>query len=241
MNVVVTDDEKHIADGLAKLIGHVDERCHVIACFYDSQETLQWFETHKKEADLLVTDICMPGMDGLELCQRVREKDAGVQCVILTGFGEFDYAKRAIDIGVMGYLLKPVDTAELREILEKALNAPKTDVPLTRMNEPREVRMMRESIRNDCRGFSITAFADQIRMNADYLSRLFKQHTGMTIGDFLTETRLMKAAGMLDDPAGFKIYEVCEAVGYTDQPYFSRIFKRRFGMTPKEYQKFGKR
>src|SRR5512143_348844 len=71
------------------------------------------------QPDVLITDIKMPFMDGLELCQIVREKMPWVKIIILSGHDEFEYAQKAINLGVTEYLLKPVTTQDLHRVLQK--------------------------------------------------------------------------------------------------------------------------
>ncbi len=71
------------------------------------------------QPDLLITDIKMPFMDGLELCKIVRERMPRVKIVILSGHDEFEYAQKAINLGVTEYLLKPVTAQDLHRVLRR--------------------------------------------------------------------------------------------------------------------------
>lgn len=239
MNVVIVDDEKHIADGLKKLIEHVDAETTVIERFYDSAEALAWFRRHPGEAELLITDIRMPGMDGLTLAREAKQADGALQVAILSGYGEFDYAKTAIDVGVLGYLLKPVDSGELAGVLRSAREKSGHARPAAREAEPKVVRQIRAYLEKHYRSFAMAEMSAELGLSADYMGRLFKKVTGVTIGDRLLEIRMKRAAELLGLEENRKIYEVALLVGYEDPAFFSRQFKSVYGVTPKEYQNGG--
>ena len=89
-----------------------------------------------------------------------------------------------------------------------------------------------------CRELSIKSLADQVYLTPTYLSYLFKQKTGVTIGKYLTDTRMEHAKELLRDKK-FKLYHVAEQVGYDDPNYFAKIFKKQVGVTPSEYRDWG--
>lgn len=82
---------------------------------------------------------------------------------------------------------------------------------------------------------SLERIADQVHLSANYVSTLFKKHSGMNISDYIIKIRMEHAAGLLS-ATNFKTYEIAERVGYTNSQYFSVLFKKFYGMTPKEYR-----
>lgn len=237
---IVIDDERHIADGLAKLVSHLDARFEVSRSFYESRTAFEWIEEHIDEIDLIITDICMPGMSGLELIERFSRAGKRIRFIILSGFGEFEYARKAISYGVTAYLLKPVDSQELKkalnEIADSASAEPSRAVP---QSESGLIRSIRQYIRNHYEDFSVAQMSEELSMNGEYLSRVFKKETGTSVNGYLLEVRMEKAAQLLRENCSLKVYEVCEMVGYHDQIYFSKQFKRYFGVLPKLYQQHG--
>lgn len=118
MNIVVVDDERVIRQGLKKIIEMSSPEYKVVGEAADGQEACELLG--KEPCDLLITDIRMPIMDGLELIKKARESNLILEIVILSGYGEFDYAQEAIRMGVMGYILKPMNPDLVREVLDKA-------------------------------------------------------------------------------------------------------------------------
>ena len=238
---IVIDDERHIADGLAKLIPHIDPRFEVIRAFYESRAALRWMETHIADIDLVVTDVCMPGMSGLELIEHFFEPGKPPRFIILSGFSEFDYARRAISYGVAAYLLKPVDTDELKKVLGEIAEASAGQAMkgTSSADETGLIRTLRQYILTHYCDFSVMKMAEDLSMNGEYLSRMFKRETGVSVNGFLMEVRMKKAAELLRENCFMKVYEVCELVGYHDQIYFSKQFKKYYGTLPKQYQQYG--
>lgn len=241
---IVIDDERHIADGLAKLVTHVDTRFEVFRCFYESRTAEQWLNEHLAQVDLIITDICMPGISGLELIERFSKDARRPRFIILSGFGEFEYARKAISYGVAAYLLKPVDTVELKKVLSEiaeGLDAvPGSDAAGALPDAATGlIRTLRQYILTHYRDFSVKKMSDDLSMNGEYLSRAFKRETGASVNAYLMEVRMKKAAELLRENCYMKVYEVCELVGYHDQIYFSKQFKKYYGILPKQYQQHG--
>ena len=82
---------------------------------------------------------------------------------------------------------------------------------------------------------TVSTIAGEVYLTPTYICLLFKQETGMTINDYLTEVRIKKAKEFLQQPQ-MKLYDICFAVGYTSPSYFSRLFKKHTGYTPSEYR-----
>jgi two-component system, response regulator YesN len=241
-NVVVIDDEVRITNGLAKIIEHINSQYHVIQRFCDSEVAYRWLQTEYSSVDLLITDISMPRMTGLELVENIRVFAPRLPCIILTGYGEFEYAKKAITLGVIAFLLKPVDTEELAGVISRLMLNPQivqTESIVLRSALSREIRFLKNEIETNYQRFDINTIADQLLLNKEYLARLFKKEMGITIVTYLVDIRMQQARIFLSEPGKYKVYEVSELVGYKDQIYFSKLFKKKFGITPKDYQRYG--
>lgn len=114
--VLLADDETTALRLMEERINKI-ENVQVVACVTDGLAAKEYLLAH--QVDAVITDICMPIMDGLELTEFVRQLDPGCQSVIISGYGEFEYARRAMQNGVREYLLKPVRARQLHEAMEK--------------------------------------------------------------------------------------------------------------------------
>lgn len=116
-NVLIVDDEPMIREGLRTLIDWEEHGYSVIGIAKNGKEGYEKYQQLKP--DLIISDIKMPEMDGLTLIEKVRKENKGVHFIILSGYADFDYAKRAISCGANAYLLKPLDEEELIEKLKQ--------------------------------------------------------------------------------------------------------------------------
>lgn len=115
INVQIVDDEPIVRIGLKKLIPWDEYGFQVVCEAQNGVEALQQLDTHK--IDLVITDIEMPIMDGIEYIKRINERKTKTIVVILTAYAEFEYAKTAIEYGVAGYILKPIIESQICETL----------------------------------------------------------------------------------------------------------------------------
>lgn len=117
LNVVVVDDEEKIRTGIEKMITKINDGYTVQGTYENGQALLEDME--RLEVDVVLTDIKMPKMDGLALAKELNHRYPQTQCVIITGFGEFDYAQKGMRYGVKDYLLKPIKKGELQQTLQR--------------------------------------------------------------------------------------------------------------------------
>ncbi|MGN7358312.1 response regulator [Paenibacillus sp. SAF-054] len=117
IKVLIVDDEPKLREGLRSLIPWNEKGYEVVDTAANGHEALDKYDVHKPE--LIIADIRMPGMDGLELIQELRSRGADSHVLILSGYADFEYAKRAISYHIDGYLLKPVDEDEMMSYLDE--------------------------------------------------------------------------------------------------------------------------
>ena len=118
-NIIVVDDEPIIAHGIASLISNFDLPINVVSVFTDSEDALEMCQSH--HIDIVVTDINMPDLNGLDLIRKLKNINSNLQIIILTGFGSFSYAKEAMSLGINFFLEKPVIPSLLLEALQTTM------------------------------------------------------------------------------------------------------------------------
>jgi Response regulator containing CheY-like receiver domain and AraC-type DNA-binding domain len=119
MRIVIVEDEIAIRDGLEKMISAATEHTVIGAC-KNAMEGIAFIK--ENHPDLVITDIRMHGMDGLEMLENLKEQGVEIYSIIISGYAEFEYAKRALSVGAQEYLLKPVSVDALQETLERIEN-----------------------------------------------------------------------------------------------------------------------
>ena len=114
--LLLVDDEEEVTQIIAKKVKWNELGCSVVGHANNGLKALEMLE--EIQPDVVMTDIRMPYMDGLELCGQIREKYPATKLVLFTGFDDFEYAKEAIRLGVTRFLLKPSNMDELEEAIE---------------------------------------------------------------------------------------------------------------------------
>lgn len=117
--LLIIDDEPAIAEGLAEMIAEQELPLREISYSFSAKEAFRKFD--QEPFDLVLADIRMPEMDGLQLVQRLKERWRHTAVIFLTGFSDFEYARRALQLGALNYLLKPADDEEVVENLRGAI------------------------------------------------------------------------------------------------------------------------
>ncbi|MFK4998821.1 response regulator [Bacillus sp. N9] len=204
----------------------------------------------KLKPDLLVTDIRMPIMNGLELIQEIQKYDKRTEVIVVSGFGEFEYAQRALRLGAIDYLLKPIKIDLVQEALQRV-----NDILERRVNEEEGINVGISSLQlspkinqavkfieekyND-ENLSLQKVTTYVELSSAYFSRTFKEETGLSFIQYVTKVRMEKAKNLLENPY-LKSYEVAEFVGYPDYAHFSKAFKKYSGASPNEYRRSSNR
>lgn len=114
--VMIIDDEPIIVEGLSRSVAWEKYDCQVVNTAHDGQEGIE--KIRKDRPDMIFLDICMPEMDGLSMVAALKSEFPDMQVTILTGFRDFEYAQRAIRLGVARFLLKPSNMDEIEEAIQ---------------------------------------------------------------------------------------------------------------------------
>ncbi|MDN4524154.1 response regulator [Fictibacillus fluitans] len=166
IELLLVDDESYVVESLKQTIAWEEFGVSSVHLAFSGQQALEIME--KQSIDVMVTDIRMPGMSGLELIEQAKQKWKQMKCILLTGFSDFEYAKKAIQLHAFDYLLKPVDDDEFMDTLGKAIaqlneewqqpgNLPPASGP--------DLALLRENLLNDLllgKKFSDKALTDLI-------------------------------------------------------------------------------
>lgn len=241
--VVIVDDEPMIAEGLTKGIEWTKWDCRVVGTAHNGEEGIEIIRSLKPH--ILITDISMPKMDGLKMIAALKSEFPHLQISILTGFREFDYAKKAIELGVTRFLLKPSKYAEL----EEAITAMTEKIPREQAEDSDEAESEENStansfIVNNALEYMRTHYneklrladvADEVYVSQWHLSKLLNKTTGQNFSELLNAIRMEKACELLHDPQ-LRISDIAEQIGFVDLAHFSRVFKKVEGISANEYR-----
>lgn len=232
-SVLLVDDEELVRVSIGYSVSRAVEGVAVIGEASNGIEGLK--RVREDKPDIVITDIRMPKLDGLEMIRVIREEKLDVEVVVLSGYADFEYARQAMKYGVTEYLLKPVEPDSLRETLEACI------VRISqRRNLIQEEKLSKRVVAYIDSHYSEDIFLDKLAeefgCSSKYLSSLIKSETGKKFSVYLTELRIRRAEDLLRHTEQ-EIKEIAASVGYGDQRYFNRIFKKYTGKTPSQYRR----
>lgn len=243
-SVVVAEDEPLLLENLIQKIENANMDFHVTG---SAQTGAQAYELISElTPDLLITDIRMPVMNGLDLIQKAQMYQPDIDCIIISGYSDFEYAQTAVRYHVHDYLLKPVDIDELTASLRKLRE--RYNAEQKRLEEVFSEKLSSQSpqvIANELKeyiishfneDFSLNLIADTLNYSSGYLTKIFYQQFNVTPSKFLINHRIQKAKHLLSHNEELTVRQIGETVGYPEQGYFSRIFKKQTGLSPIEYR-----
>lgn len=225
LRCAIIDDEKSVH----KIINNIIEKdglpLVISNSAYDGIEGKSLIQ--KNNFDIIFIDIQMPYLDGFDLISKYPNNNY----IVVTAFDYFDYAQRALRLGVKDILLKPIDREQLAEAVNRAIG-----FKLTKNKVIDEVLLYIHS--NFSKEITVSDLADQNYMNSSNFSRLFKNSVGISIIDYLRKIRINKAKDLLD--SSYKsISEIALEVGYKSENLFYKDFKRIENITPSKYREKG--
>ena len=218
--LLVADDEMFVRKGIVcetdwKSLGFGD-----ILEASNGREALELIRSEKP--DLVISDIRMPKMSGIEMLKVMREEKNDTPVIFLTAYSEFERAREKI-----------LRSREKKEENENSL------LPFDE-NSPGLSGYVREAVRYMAVHYgeseiTVAQIAEAVGISEGHLSHCFKKETGYTVMAWLTRYRIQSAMKLLSDCRN-KVYEAANQVGYRDIAYFSSTFKKVTGITPSEYQ-----
>ncbi|TZF85578.1 response regulator (plasmid) [Pedobacter sp. BS3] len=210
-----------------------------------------WEKVQKVIPDIVITDVLMPEMDGLELCSKLKNDvlTSHIPVIMLTAKTD-DYSRiNGLETGADDYLAKPFLTRELKIRIHNLLQNRKrlqeklrqgNPAALTGISVNRHDQQLLEKITHiidkniSQPNLSVEFIGDKIGMSREHLFRKLKAITGLSPSDFIRDYRLNKAAALLIEKQ-LKVAEAAFEVGYQDVQYFSKCFKKKFNCSPQHY------
>lgn len=241
MMVLIVDDEPYMIEYIKKLVDWKSYGFTQVLTAKGGSMARNLLQEHHPE--LLITDIKMPKISGLDLSRIIKENHYPTKVMIISGYSEFEYAQQAVRYGVSEYLVKPVIKKDFEESLGRVLgkSSHKEDKQSRTKGMQCEQRDVITCIKkyieeNYGKNLSLDALGEIVHLHPAYLSKIFKETTDENLSNYITEVRLQKAAQLLEQTE-LRIHEIMEQVGYQKSQYFSKLFKGRYLVTPKEYRK----
>ncbi|OIJ13874.1 DNA-binding response regulator [Anaerobacillus arseniciselenatis] len=248
--ILIVDDEPITLQGLKKTLESWSNGNYEILAAPNAQTAIGILE--QQTIHVLITDISMPEVTGLEMLKILKEQNHFPVVIIISAYSDFSYAQEAIEIGVVNYLLKPIKKQKLIEEVEKALQVEEKryrsdmiekvvdDSLVNIKSEEEHIGPIKKALdfieENLEHPLTLKEVAAHVHLNSSYFSVLFKEHTNMKFSEYMTRSRIQKAKNLLLTTQ-LSVAEIAEAVGYTTSKYFIKTFKEYEGLTPSKYKK----
>jgi len=251
MKILIVEDEPQIASGIERIIKnqHVFP-CHTKLCF-NGIEAIEIAE--KYHPNLIITDIRMHKMNGLDMIEVLKSKDICTQFIILSGYDRFEYLHTAIRYQVLDYLLKPVDKERLIHLAHQvyqslpenyshldARKLPDVDVlqfPFVKADYPVTLKKVIEYLLNNYMlDITLHSVSAEFMLHNSYLSTLINSNTGLTFTYLLNNIRIRKAVELLLYESNLTIDEISYLVGYKNSRRLYNAFQQQLETTPKKFQ-----
>ena len=254
LTALIVEDESLMREYLMMNLNNIHNQWVAAACARDGIEATALL--NEQHFDLVITDIKMPRMGGLELATHISSNIPNTDIILLTGYDEFNFARTAIRIGVADYLLKPLRDGELHSILDRLASkrnnsdmngdltknitlqsqaAVKSDVVAGNPNIL--IQRVRNYIeRHYCEQISLSEVADLMDVNPTYLSSIFESEQGESYSKYVLLLRIERAALLLRTHPVGNISDIATDVGYLSAKHFISVFKKYYGMTPSEFR-----
>ena len=201
VEVAAADDEAYLRTALKKLMNWEKMGCELIRVVNNGRELLQCVE--EEHPDIVITDIRMPEIDGLEVCRQLYEKYPETQTIILSAYTDFEYARTAIRYDVADYVLKLSVLEELPPAVEKVtrkLQKQKKELEeeLVKLPEKKVAESLYDQVqeyieKNYSKKITLNDMAEELHANSSYLSRLYKKESGQNLFDVILKKRIEKA------------------------------------------------
>lgn len=238
-NLLIADDEPK-SRSLLSTLNWQSLGINVAKTVNNGIEVLDYVQ--KNDVDIILTDIKMPFMDGIELAEKLLTLKPEIIVVVLSGYDDYTFVRQCMKkSNVFDYLLKPIDPDEwittFRNITEK-LDGFKIQLDISKT--PDSKKHIIDSVlsyvqKHYHEQITLSNVADYVHISHTYLSRTIKEELGMGFSDLLNMIRIEYAKKLLKNPS-YKINEIADMVGYSSPQYFTYSFKKQVGQSPWQYR-----
>jgi len=248
--LLLVDDEVHTRNALCDYFPWDENGFEIAGQCENGMEALEFIKNNP--VDVVLCDIEMPVMSGIDLARKLSSDKSKVKVVFLSAYRDFEYAQKAIIYGVRDYVIKPIRYREIVDVFTRIRNELNNEVIIPLSSSAENNKSLNECNYNEAvikevikyletnfRDASLEGAAQHVHMSAKYLSMFFRNKTGKHFSDYLASIRMQMAARLLKD-IKYRAYEVGEMVGYSNPKNFTRAFKSYYHVSPKEFRSAGR-
>ena len=238
--VILVDDEYWTLQGLQTMFGWERYGYEVCGTFESAMQALEAITA--LQPDLVLTDIRMPVISGLDLIHLSHERGVFPVFVVISGYSEFEYARNALKEGAFDYLLKPVSYEDADALLQRlaehfSSGQEPDEKPLTVHTDNAQLNDLLQYVhRHYNESLKLKELARQFYMNPTYCSEVFNKKTGMSFSNYVNQLRINKSCALLCH-TDLTMNEIAQQSGFVDCTHFYKTFKSIKGESPLQYRK----
>ena len=233
--ILIVDDEKEIKDIFITAF----DGYRIITAASGEEALALLRQPH--DIDLVVLDIMLPGLGGIELLREIKKMDSNLKVVIMTGYGTKDLVTQALRLDADDYIEKPFDIEKVKEIFERLLAKSKKFNKEGGCDIKDKIEYVRRFIRrNYNKPISMKDTAAEIFLSPKYFSRVFKEKSGSSFNKYRLNLRIGKAKEFLAK-SSYSVGEIADRIGYQNTNSFAKIFKKLTSLTPSQYRSRNRR
>ena len=249
---MIVDDEPRIVEGIQKLLNWEDYDIGQVITATDGEEALR--KAMEYRPNIGIFDVCIGPVKGYELIETLNRFALPAEYIMVSGYDEFEFARKAIQAGAKDYLLKPVGRAELgravAKIVTEDFHGNIRSVPADESSVDPVLRLPYASFSNligrvlllirveYSRNVNLRVIAEKFKMNSNYLGQMFLKETHLKFSEYLMAYRMIRARKAIEGTTE-KIYNIAREVGYSNTNYFHQHFRSYFGVSPSDLRNPG--
>lgn len=230
MKVLIVEDEALECKAMVHLVQ---------TCFPDGVEVIAARDGEtavrsalKEKPDLILMDINLPLLDGLEASKRIRIELPDSKVIMVSAYSDYGHLRESIRAQALDYIVKPYSVETFREAIHRAMHEKREEVLYGKAGTIQKIKRYLENHYSE--NITLQDVADEICLDKSYLGRLFKEECQTTVMGWLRDVRLSKAKELL--LCGMNSSEVADKTGFGDSAYFSKTFKQVTGISPVRYR-----
>ncbi len=245
MKVLIVDDEEHVQEAIEYLVDW--EKFKIKDRFFAGSvdEAEEIIKAHKPE--ILLCDMKMPEKSGVDLVESVKLAHRDMQIIVISGHDDFEYMRAVIQAKAVDYILKPIRKQELEDAIESAVKNWK-ELSLSKewleLVDREKSEMKKTDVIQEIKTYIDHHFKEKITLDLlaksfyvtpQYISGRFKEKFGMTVIDYVTSLKIKNAKYLLLE-TDMPVIEIAYELGFSNENYFSKVFKKYEGLSPKNFR-----
>ncbi|MDO8663175.1 MAG: response regulator [Candidatus Omnitrophota bacterium] len=228
--ILIVDDDDDLRSELASFLDGYE-----VVEARNGEEALKILK-RANEIGLVILDVLMPGINGLDVLAEIKKDNPALKTVILTGHSSKDTAIEALKSRADDYIEKPIFVDKIKEIVEKFMEKG-GGADLNPLDLKAKIEKVKRFVERNCyKKTTLQEAAKSIYLSPKYLSRIFKQEAGMGFSEYKLSIKIAKARELLVKTA-LNVNQISDRLGYENAESFIRQFKKFTKQTPTEYRK----